>query len=411
MTTLGLTTLAGALPAGTAEANPPASPLADPPRNMKPAGAHLGSLLPDVEKIADANRYVDSFLNPGRYRTFEEFQTQARQRVFDLLQYRPEPVDPKPEVLERADCGDHIRERVRFSTTPNSRVPAYVLIPKNLKQPAPAIVDLHSHGGMFLLGKEKVVDLGGQNHPLAVIYHQENYEGRPTATALVRRGYVVISIDALMFGERRALLDDDLKSGWDRSKYSVEEGRRLNQQCRTKEPTLVKALIYAGATWPGIVFWDDIRTVDYLVTRPEVDPRRIGCQGVSMGGYRTMFLAALDPRIRAACIAGFMSTVRPMIHRHVDSHSWVHSLPALHRHLDWPDVASLTAPRALMVLQCSRDGLFPLAGMEESVVNIGKVFELAGAKDKFATKFYDVPHCYNLRMQDDAFAWFDRQLG
>ena len=129
---------------------------------------------------------------------------------------------------------------------------------------------------------------------------------------------------------------------------------RLNQVCRSKEATIVKALTLAGATWPGVVFWDDMRTVDYLLTRPEVDPRRIGCQGVSMGGYRSLFLAALDARIRAACVVGFMSTTRPMIHAHLDTHSFVHFLPAIHRYLDWPDVASLTAPRSLMVLQWNR---------------------------------------------------------
>ena len=56
--------------------------------------------------------------------------------------------------------------------------------------PVPAIVDLHSHGGMFLFGKEKVMDLGKANHPAIVQYHERNYDGRPTSTALVRRGYV-----------------------------------------------------------------------------------------------------------------------------------------------------------------------------------------------------------------------------
>jgi hypothetical protein len=141
-----------------------------------------------------------------------------------------------------------------------------------------------------------------------------------------------------------------------------------------------------------------------------VDPARIGCQGISMGGYRAMFLTALDPRIKAGCIVGFMSTVRPMIHHHVDTHSWVHYLPALHRYLDWPDVASLAAPRSLLVLQCARDGLFPPEGMKESVEKIAVVFEHAGAKEKFTGRFYDEPHHYNRQMQDDAFGWFDHQL-
>ncbi|MCX5643752.1 MAG: prolyl oligopeptidase family serine peptidase [Phycisphaerae bacterium] len=401
-----LTGVWGSQAAGTANS---AALSADTPRELRSTGADLGSLLAEVERIAGRNRPVDSFLG-GTYRSFDEFQERARQRIFDLILYQPQPVEPRPEVLERRDCGDHVREKIVFSTAPGVRVPAFVLIPKDLKQPGPAMVDLHSHGGMFMFGKEKVVDLGA-NHPAMTEYHRENYDGRPTATALVRRGYVVITIDALMFGERRVVLDADLASGWDRAKLSLAEIPRLNAQCRAKEATLVKALTFAGATWPGLVFWDDIRTVDYLVTRPEVDPSRLGCQGISMGGYRAMFLAALDPRIKAGCIVGFMSTVRPMIHHHVDTHSWVHFLPALHRYLDWPDVASLAAPRSLLVLQCERDGLFPPAGMKESVEKIATVFERAGAQEKFTGRFYDEPHHYTRRMQDDAFAWFDRQLG
>jgi dienelactone hydrolase len=406
--TLGLTALGSTLPsnAGAAEPTPP-SP-SDPNRALGANGANLGTLSADIQAIAETNSPAYSYLS-GRFPSFASFQSEARAKLLELLLYRPGPVDPRPEVLERIDCGEFIRERITFATSPRIRVPAYVLIPKNLKAPAPAMVDLHSHGGMFLFGKEKVVDLGA-NHPAMVSYHDTNYEGRPTATALVRRGYVVITIDACMFGERRVMVDADLKLGWDRSSYSLSDVAKLNQVCRTKEATMVKAMTLAGATWPGLVFWDDMRTVDYLLTRPEVDPRRVGCQGVSMGGYRALFLAALDPRIRAACVVGFMSTVRPMIHAHLDTHSFVHFLPALHRYLDWPDVASLTAPRSLMVLQCRRDQLFPLAGMTESLEKIAAVFDRAGARDKFAGRFYDVPHQYTRQMQDDAFTWFDAQL-
>ncbi len=306
-----------------------AGPAPDRPRDLKPTGSDLGSLFPDVEKVAEANRFSFA-LSGGRFRTFEEFKAAARDKVLELLLYRPEKVDPRPEVLERVDRGDHVREKVLFSTTPHFRVPAYVLIPKKLSGPAPAVVDLHSHGGMFLFGKEKVIDLG-DNHPAMTAYQEGNYDGRPTATALVRRGYVVISIDAFFFGERRILLDADLSYGWDRSKYGPDAVAHLNQQCRGKEATLVKGLTLAGTTWPGIVFWDDVRTVDYLATRPEVDPKRIGCIGISMGGYRSLYLAALDDRIAAACVAGFLSSVKPMVKAHLDTHSWVHFLPGLHR--------------------------------------------------------------------------------
>lgn len=381
---------------------------ADLPRDLQSTNANLGSLFPTVERLADADRFTYSFLG-DRFRTLDEFKKAGREKVFEVFLYRPEKVEPKAEVVDRADLGDYVREKVVFSTSPQFRVPAYVLIPKGLKKPAPAIVDLHSHGGMFLFGKEKVIDLG-KNHPTMTDYHLRNYDGRPTATALVRRGYVVISIDAFLFGERRILLDADLKYGWDRAKYSVDDVKHLNQQCRGKESTVVKGLTLAGLTWPGIVTWDDIRTVDYLVSRPEVDPQRIGCLGVSMGGHRTLFLAGMDERIAAACVVGFMSTVTPMIKAHLDTHSFVHFVPGLHRWLDLPDVVSMMAPKPLLVQQCSQDGLFPLTGMKEAVEKIGAVYEKAGVKEQFTGRFYDVPHRFSLAMQDDAFDFLDRHL-
>lgn len=383
------------------------SPPAEAPLNVEPAGADLGSLFADIRRLAE-ERYELSFLE-DRFADLDAWRAAARAKLFELLLYRPEKVDPKPEVLERVDCGEYVREKLTFSTTPHFRAPAYLLVPKNLKGPAPGIVDLHSHGGMFLFGKEKVVDLGA-NHPAMVAYHQRNYDGRPTASELAKRGYVVISIDALMFGERRVLLDADRKYGWDRSRYGPDELKRLNLECRGKEPTLVKSLILAGLTWPGVVCWDDIRTVDYLASRPEVDAARLGCVGISMGGYRSLYLAALDDRIRAACVTGFMSTVGPMIKAHVDTHSWVHFLPTVHRYLDWPDVASLAAPRALLVQQCAQDRLFPAEGMKASVEKIAACYAKADARSQFAGRFYDAPHSYTRSMQDEAFAWFDRHL-
>lgn len=380
----------------------------DLPRDLPPTSADLGTLFPDVEKLAAANRYALHFPG-GSFTNYRDYRAAAREKVLELLLYRPERVDLRPELLDRADCGDYVREKILFSTSPIFRVPAYVLIPKALKGPAPAVVDLHSHGGMFLFGKEKVIDFG-TNHPAMTDYHAANYAGRPTATALVRRGYVVITIDAFMFGERRVLVDADRKSGWDRSQYLMDDVRRLNQVCRSKESTVVKGFTLAGASWPGVVAWDDIRTVDYLVTRPEVNPKKIGCLGISMGGYRSIYLTGLDDRITAGCVVGFMSSVRPMVKAHLDTHSFVHFLPGLHKFLDLPDVAALAAPRALLVQQCRRDRLFPPEGMEESLRRIGATYQAAGCPEKFEGRFYDEPHRFTIAMQDEAFAWLDTHL-
>jgi dienelactone hydrolase len=404
--TLAALTTAG-LAANVADAGGP-MPLPDPARELRPSSADLGSLYADVARLVADRPYEYAFTG-NRFRDIDEFKKAGRDKLFELLLYRPEPTPFRAEVVDRVERETHIREKILFNTSPHFRIPAYVLIPRNLRGRAPAIIDLHSHGGMFLFGKEKVIDLG-RNHAAMAEYHKRNYDGRPTATELVRRGYVVISIDAFMFGERRLIMDADLKHGWDRARYSLDDVRHLNQQCRAKETTLVKALTWAGLTWPGIVFWDDIRTVDYLVSRPEVDRERLGCIGISMGGYRSCFLAALDERIQAACVTGFMSTFRPMIQAHVDTHSWVHYVPGLQKYLDLPDVAMLHAPKPLMVQQCQQDRLFPLAGMRASLERIGDGYAKAGVKDRFTGRFYDEPHIFTRRMQDEAMDWLDRHL-
>jgi hypothetical protein len=99
-----------------------------------------------------------------------------------------------------------------------------------------------------------------------------------------------------------------------------------------------------------------------------------------------------------------------MIKAHIDTHSWVHFLPTIHRSLDLPDVVSMMAPKPLMVQQCAQDSLFPLEGMKESVDKISAVYEKAGARDQFSGLFYDVPHRFSKMMQEDAFSWFDLHL-
>lgn len=383
-------------------------PPPDLPRSLATSAADLGSNFDLVGGLDTSGAYPGSFLS-GRFASVDAFTAQGRASILDAYGYRPAPVAPSAEVVDRYEGPDFIREKVVFSTTPNFRVPAYVHIPRGLTGRAPAVVDLHSHGGMFIFGKEKVIDFG-RNHPAMTTYHAGNYESRPTATALVRRGYVVITIDAFMFGERRVLMDGDLTAGWDRTRYSVDDVQRLNRVCQAKESTLAKSLTVLGMSWPGIVAWDDMRTVDYLISRPEVDPARVGCVGVSFGGWRSLFLSALDTRIRAGCVVGFMSTIRSMLRSHVDTHSWVHFVPGLHRHLDLPDVASLNAPRPLLVQQCRRDALFPLAGMEAAVEIIGDVYAKAGLADRFTSRFYEVPHQFNVQMQEEAFAWLDANL-
>ncbi len=380
------------------------------PRSGDSTVGDAGSIYGEIKVLADQCRYPLSWIE-RKYPDVETYRRTAREKVLELFHYSPPTVPPAPEVVGRWETADYVQEKILFSTTPWFRVPAYVLTPKGRKGPRPAVVDLHSHGGMFVYGKEKVMPMPEGDNTAIVEYRRNNYEGRSTSLALCRRGYVVVSIDCFYFGERRTLFEEDIKKlGWDRAKYSLEDVRYLNEKSGQGEAILARSLFWAGTTWQGIAHWDDIRTVDYLVSRPEVDPARIGCVGISMGGDRTDYLAGLDDRIRCAVSVGWMSTLRPMIKAHVVTHSFMHFLPGLARFLDLPDVIGCMAPKPLMVQQCERDALYPLEGMKESLQKIAAVYDRCGAASMFEGRFYDQPHIFSLKMQEDAFAWLDRWL-
>jgi dienelactone hydrolase len=373
------------------------------------SGADIGTLYPEIMKLANRGRYPLSFLERD-YANLSAYRRKVRSKVFDLFHYNPETVEPLAEVVERWEYPEYIQEKVLFSTTPWFRVPAYVLVPKGFTGLRPGIVDLHSHGGMFVFGKEKVMPMPGGDHPSIVEYRKRNYEGRSTSLELCRRGYVVISIDCFYFGERRTLFDREANYTFDRTTYSPEDVRFLNRRASTGEATLVTSLFWAGTTWQGIAHWDDIRTVDYLQSRSEVDPDRIGCLGISMGGDRTDYLAGLDERIKCAVSVGWMSTLRPMIKAHVDTHSFIHFLPGMAHYLDLPDLIGCMVPKPLMVQYCAQDALYPLDGMKEADQKIEQIYSKADASEKYKGRFYDLPHVFSQAMQEEAFDWLDRWL-
>jgi dienelactone hydrolase len=372
-------------------------------------GSHIGSLYPFVQQQADRSNLELSFLRT-EFRDLETWQTKARATVLARLFYAPPPVAPAADVIRREDRGDYVQEYLTFQTTPDLRVPAYVLIPKKAKLPAPGIVALHCHGGFYVWGKDKLVDVDHE-HPALTQYKQELYQGRSIASELVRRGYVVIIIDAFYWGERRMLLDQDPPSYRDSQKMTKAEVSAFNHRSQESEQLVARSLFAAGITWPGVLLWDDLRTVDYLASRPEVDAKRLGCVGLSLGGYRSLLLAALDPRIKVAVDAGWMTSFASQIRRHVlHTIGFSFHIAGLYRYMDLPDLAALIAPRALLVINGTKDSLFASEGVRAAFEKIGAGFHKAGVSDHQRCRLYDTPHEFNRQMQDEAYAWLGRWL-
>ena len=376
--------------------------------SLDPGNADVGSLFPVIQSEAVQSDFPLSFLK-SKFKSVKRWKQDARAKVLDLLHYSPRRCNPAAEVVEKIDQGEFVREKIYFNTTPAIRVPAYLLIPKNARKRLPAIVALHDHGGFYLWGKEKLVETDGEPSVLKN-WRKTYYGGNNIAAVLARQGYVVLVIDMFYWGERRMLLDDDPADWRERlPTISAERIAAFNQRSSQSEQLVGRTIFAAGFTWAGLMFWDDIRSVDYLLTRPEVDPNRIGCVGLSVGGLRSCHLAALDDRIKAAVVVGWMASFPAQLKRHVrNTIGHTKLVPGLYRHLDYPDVASLAMPAALLVINGKKDGLFQPNGVASAFDKLANCYRKAGIPERLKTRLYDAPHEFNGQMQEEAWEWLKR---
>ena len=210
---------ASSIGAGEAQAAPPLPPPA--------VDSDVGSLYPFVQSQAVKGEFPLSFLQP-RFTDVPAWKRQARGKLLELLHYAPAPCDPRPEVVERVDRGDYVRETVHFNTTPDLRVPAYVLVPKEPACPRPASSPCTTTAASTS-GARRSWSRPSDEHP-GPDRLQAAVLRRPTsiATDLARAGYVVVVIDMFYWGERRMLLDDDPADWRERPRrHHRRAGRRV----------------------------------------------------------------------------------------------------------------------------------------------------------------------------------------
>jgi dienelactone hydrolase len=382
------------------------------PTIKKPLNLY-GSLEPVIESIR-ANNPQD--LTSVKWRkenprgTYRQWQSLARDCVLKGLSYNPGALNLNPEKIEVIDRGELILEKIRFNTTPWHRVEGYFLLPKGITRPVPGIVALHCWGGPMCFGKDRIVN-SGRDHELLINHRKNLYDGVYLAEEIAKRGYAVIVIDAHHFGSRIPKGINNIPIDVDPFSLSADEYSKLDENVRSLLYYGLRQLNWAGTTWAGLNYFDDSRCVDYLMSRPEVNPEKIGVTGLSGGGWRTNMLAALDPRIKASVSVGWMTT-GDMLQRYnlQGAVGTFCALPGVWNRLDIPDLASMSAPNACMVVVGTQDILFPTEGKEKYRADIKSAFDWAGFSNKCSFFSPDTDHCYNADIQKKAFEWFDAHL-
>ena len=327
---------------------------------------------------------------------FDEWRRAARQKVFDSMLDAP-PASPEGGLSCTVLCEEqrdgYCARKIEIRLSRYYTVPAYVLIPDG-KGPFPAVNLLHDHGGHLFIGKEKMI------RPLScedstVIKDAEEwavgYEGQFLGDYLVRHGYVVFSADAPMWGERGQ------KEGARRDRYDMIAGN----------------MMMYGIDLSAYMTYDDISGTEFLAQMPEVDAQRIGCAGWSMGGYRAWMLAALSDRIKAGASVCWMVTTDEQMsfkYSRTENGGFANCFPGLRRWLDYPHVASIACPKAMLFINGSQDKLFPVPGVEKAFQTMHDVWRSQGADDKLQTELWDMPHSCPLKAQELILNFFQKHL-
>ena len=403
--------LAAALLIAGAFAAPAAPAVAD--LGRKPLN-HYGSLESALQAIR-AHRPLD--LNAEAWRRanpnqpFSAWAQQARMLLADGLHYDAGKLELNAVTTAKWETESFTRETIEFNTTPWFRVPGYFYVPKNVPLPAPALVVFHEWGGPMLFGADRVS--GEPVHP-ALVEHRKTYtSGRALADFFASHGYAVIVIDAFHFGRRAPRGINGLPDSYDPAKLDDETLKKYDALARDPKQLYlgVRQLNWAGTTWAGVNYADDSRCIDYLVSRREVDPARIGCTGLSGGGWRTNILTALEPRIKAAVSVGWMTTGdAQQLYNVAGAIGTFALLPGVWDRIDIPDLIAMAAPKAVMVVSATEDRLFPPLGQRDAARQIADAFAWAGVADRFRDYAPKKPHCYDAEIQAEALAWFDAHL-
>ncbi|MBI4027933.1 MAG: hypothetical protein HY360_23315 [Verrucomicrobia bacterium] len=378
-------------------------------KTSKPPLNNFGNLHETVRKIRAARSLSLSWPNCRRL-GHRQWKQRARKAVFDAFHYDPGPCRLKPRVVKKVATADFIGEKVVYHTAPWFEVPAYFLLPRRGKPPFPAVYLMHEWGGNPLFGKERVIQFG--NEPLVLVDHQRiHHSGRGLANEFTKRGYAVLAADAFYFGERSPRGFAGIPRVIDPYKLSVSDAVNLHNAIGNSLFAALRYLAWAGVTWAGIFTWDDIRGIDYLASRPEVDANRIACTGLSVGAWRTNLLAALDDRIKASASIMWMTTGDAQHGYNVQGAVGTFCvLPGLWQQLDVPDFSVMAAPHATMVVSGKDDILFPLKGQADSAKHIAGGFKWAGCPRQFRYFNPKKPHVFDADIQAAVFEWFGKHL-
>jgi len=320
----------------------------------------------ETKKLTDACLTDITSLDQWKQRR-ELYHRQFRQMLG--LDPMPPRTELKPVITGQVEAEDIVVEKLHFQSLPGLYVTGNLYRPKWGGEP---------WGEVLYVRRRREVKRGGISYGNKCHYQHHG-------VWFARHGYICLTIDTIQLGEIEGLHHGTYRERmWWWNSY--------------------------GYTPAGVEAWNCVRALDYLQSRKEVDPKRLGVTGRSGGGAYSWWIAALDERIQAAVpVAGITDLQNHIVDGCVEGHCDCMYLVNTYQ-WDYPLVAALIAPRPLLLGNTDDDSIFPLDGVDRLFEKVRRIYQLYGAEEKFDKAIFPGGHQDLPELQKAAFAFFDKHL-
>ncbi len=333
---------------------------------------HLaGEAFDLLEKREDAVSELKSLTE------WQQRQSFIKETLLDIVGPFPEKNPLNAKVIRTVKRDGYKIEHIIYESQPGFYVTSSMFIPDGIKRKGktPAIVYCSGHSADGYRSKVYL-------HVIA---------------NLVKKGFIVFAFDPVGQGERREYFDPETEK-------STIPGAQTNEHSYAGCQSFI-----TGSSQARYMIWDGIRAVDYLISRKEVDPARIGITGRSGGGTQSAYIAAMDDRIYAAAPENYLTNFKRLLQTKGPQDAEQNMFNCIQRGIDQPDYLMVRAPKPALMITTTRD-MFSIQGAMETEKEVSRIYKAYGAEHNFSMVEDDAPHQSTKKNREAMYAFFQEHL-
>ena len=339
-----------------------------------PGGFLIGHLIEQADSLyAARDREIEQL------RTREDWlarQRWVRARLQELIGPFPQKSPLNPRITGIIEKDGYRIEKLVYESMPGFHVTGCLFIPESRGSRLPAILNVIGHNQDAF-----------RDELYQILYLN-----------LVKKGFVVLAIDPIGQGEHVQYYDPQIGSS--SVGYTVIEHCYFGNQC------------FLSGVSPGRYFaWDGIRGIDYLVSREEVDPERIGVTGFSGGGTVTSYIAALDDRVKVSVACSWSTASRRQTETKGTQDAESVFVHGLLKGITFEDLIEARAPEPTLLTFTTRDEYLSIQGAREGFREIGKAYKALGGESSLAFAEDDFKHWMTPRIRSAIYEFFLKHFG